>query len=235
MFHLLSLLPDPPSEEICRVVSEHEFLVWKGGYESLVDNQAKFNSLQKDAELNPKIQREWAEIKARWDVTKIADHKGIIRRTLTAERNLRARFWVDWQEPKDRFQAIFDLFCNRWNLYGMERDKPLVMKLSVNLTAHGTMIFIPTFWSFDRRRDVRWKEVLKLHKARALKKQGESLAESYEERRTKAAKLRKLEAEAKRLNKKGEDLHKHLCDGLGWTYRTDSTKRAARLRKEFPL
>jgi hypothetical protein len=64
----------------------------------------------------------------------------------------------------------------------MEGNKPLVMKLSVNLTAHGTMIFIPAYWSFDNSRDVRWEEVMKLHKARALKKQGESLAESHEER-----------------------------------------------------
>ena len=234
MLHLLSLLPDPPSEEICRVVSEHEFLVWKGGYESLVNNQAKFDSLQKDAELNPEIHREWEDIKSCWNVTKFADYKGIIRRSLTGERNLREKFWVDWKNPTDRFQAAFDLFCNRWNLYGMERDKPLVMKLSVNLTAFGTMIFIPAYWSFDSKRDVRWDKVMKLHKARALKKQGESLAESHEERRAKAAKLRKLDAEAKRLKLKGEALHIFLCKGMPWNYDTDAAKRAARLRKEFP-
>ena len=190
MLLLLSLLPDPPSEQICSVVSDHEFLVWKGGYESLVNQQAKFASLQKDAELNPAIRREWKEIKTRWDISKFADHKGIIRRSLTAERNLRDKFWVEWKNPNERFQAAFDLFCNRWNLYGMDKDKPLVMKLSVNLTAFGTMVFIPAYWSFDAKRDVKWPQVMKLHRARALKKQGESLAESHEERRAWAAKLR---------------------------------------------
>ena len=235
MLHLLSLLPDPPSEEVCQVFSEHEFLVWKGGYESLVNKQAKFASLQKDAELNPEIQKEWKEIKTQWDVTKFADHKGIIRRSLTGERNLRERFWVDWKNPSDRFQATFNLFCNRWNLYGMERDKPLVMKLSVNLTAFGTMIFIPAYWSLDAKRDIRWDEVMKLQRSRALKKQGESLAESHEERRAWAVKLRKLDTEAKRLKLKGEKLDMFICKELGWVVVTDSKKRAARLRKEFPL
>ena len=233
MLHLLSLLPDPPSEEVCRVVSEHEFLVWKGGYESLVNNQAKFDSLQKDAELNPEIQREWKEIKKRWDVSKIADHKGVIRRSLTGERNLRERFWVDWKNPTDRFQAAFHLFCNRWNLYGMERDKPLVMKLSVNLTAFRTMIFIPAYWSFDAKRDVKWAQVIKLHRARALKTQGASLAESHEERRKLAAKLRKLYAEAKRLNIKGEALHLRICKLTGWDDRTDTAKRCRDCGRSF--
>jgi len=233
MLLLLSLLPDPPSEEVCRVVAEHEFLVWKGGYESLVNKQAKFDSLQKDAELNPEILREWNEIKVRWDVARIADHKGVIRRSLTGERNLRERFWVNWKKPADRFQAVFDLFCNRWNLYGMEYDKPLVMKLSVNLTAFGTMIFIPSYWSFDYKRDVQWAAVMKLHKARALKKQGEALAEGHEQRRSEAVKLRKLDIETKKLKLRGDALHTFLCKGLNWDTRSDP-KRLARLRREFP-
>ncbi len=36
----------------------------------------------------------------------------------------------------------------------MRGDEPLLMKLSVNITPHGTMIFIPAYWSFDAKRDV---------------------------------------------------------------------------------
>ena len=234
MQFLLQHLPEPPSEEVCLVVAEHEHLVWRGGYESLVKTAAKFDSIQIDAEQNSDLLREWAEIKALWDVSQFPDHKGIIRRSLTGERNLRETFWVSWSEPRQRFQAAFDFFCHRWNLYGVEGDNPLVMKLSVNLTAHGTMIFIPAYWSFDYKRDVKWSEIIKLHKARALKRQGEALAESHEERRAWAVKLRKLDAEAKRLKLTGEKLHIFLSKGLGWVDRTDTAKRAARLRKEFP-
>jgi len=234
MKFLLDHLAPLPSEEVFKVVSDHEHLVWKGGYESLVNTTAKFNSIQKDAERNPDILDAWKKFKSHWDVSKFADHKGVIRRSLTTERNLRETFAVDWDDPNAHFQAAFDLFCHRWNLYGMEFDKPLVMKLSVNLTAFGTMIFIPTYWSLDAKRDVKWDEVNKFHKARSLKKQGESLAESHEERRRWAAKLRKLDAEAKQKKLKGEALHLFISKGLGWVDRTDTAKRAARLRKEFP-
>ena len=234
MQFLLDHLTPVPTEEVCKVVSEHEHLVWKGGYESLLNTTAKFNSIQKEAERNPELLNEWQEFKSHWDVLNFAEHKGIIRRSFTAERNLRETFDVDWNDPKAHFQAAFDVFCHRWNLYGMEYDKPLVMKFSVNLTAFGTMIFIPAYWSFDAKRDVKWDAVKKLHRERALKKQGESLAESHEDRRLLAAKLRKLDAEAKRLNIKGEALHLRICKLTGWDERTDTAKRAARLRKEFP-
>lgn len=54
----------------------------------------------------------------------------------------------------------------------MRGDSPLLMKLSVNLTPHGTMILIPAYWSFDSKRDVRWAAVMKLHCVRAEKRQG---------------------------------------------------------------
>ena len=114
----------------------------------------------------------------------------------------------------------------------MEKEKPLVMKLSVNLTAYGTMIFIPAYWSFDAKRDVRWDAVMKLHRARALKKQGEGLAENAAKRRSDSKKLKKLDAKAKTLKLRGEVRHAFLCKGLGLDERTDP-KRLARLRREY--
>jgi hypothetical protein len=115
----------------------------------------------------------------------------------------------------------------------MQGDKPLTMKLSVNLTPHGTMIFIPAYWSFDAKRDIRWDAVKKLHGARSLKKQGEVLTEGLEERRANAAKLRELDAEVKRRGLRGDKKHAFLCEGLGWVADT-SAKRISLLRKAFP-
>lgn len=233
MVFLVQSLPDLPSEEVCKVVAEHERFVQKGSYESLIKTQTKFDSIEKAAVRDPELSRAWKAIKKRWDVRTFSDHKGIIRRSLISERNFRLRFSIEWDDPSQRFQAAFDAFCARWNLYGMKGDRPLTMKLSVNLTPHGTMIFIPAYWSFDAKRDVRWDAVKKLHGARALKKQGEALTEGLEERRKNATKLRKLDAEAKHLGLRGERKHKYLCDGLGWVTET-SPKRFTLLRREFP-
>ena len=35
-----------------------------------------------------------------------------------------------WKSPGDRFRAVFDVFCQRWNICGMERGKPLLLKFT---------------------------------------------------------------------------------------------------------
>jgi hypothetical protein len=229
---LLEILPAPPGEEVCAVVARHEHEVQRGQYEGLVTTTAKFDATEKAAALDPALNREWLRIKELWEVHLYCDHKGVIRRTLTTERNLRHSFSVNWKKRAERFQAVFDAFCLRRNLYGMQGDKPLLIKLSVNLTPHGTMIFVPAYWSFDPKRDVRWDGVMKLHRARAPKKQGAVLAEGLEHRRSMAGKLKTLDVEAKRLRLRGSKRHAFLCDGLGLVEGTDP-KRIARLRNEF--
>ena len=229
---LLELLPAAPDEHVCAVVAKHEQDVQRGHYEGLVTTTAKFDATEKLAALDPALNQEWNRIKATWDVTRYCDHKGVIRRTLGAERNLRPSFRVNWKKGAERFQAVFDAFCLRWNLYGMQADQPLVMKLSVNLTPHGTMIFIPSYWSFDPKRDIRWSGVMQLHRARARSKQGPVLTQGVEERITMAKTLRRLDKEADTLGLKGDKRHAFLCKGLGWVAGT-SPKRISRLRAEF--
>ena len=95
----------------------------------------------------------------------------------------------------------------------MQGDRPLLIKLSVNLTPHGTMIFIPAYWSFDAKRDVRWDAAMKLHRARAAKKQGPVLAEGVEDRRALAKKLETLDREVRRRGLRGAARHAFLCAG----------------------
>jgi len=81
---------------------------------------------------------------------------------------MREHWPVRWRKSADRFHAVFDVFCQRWHLYGMRRDRPLLLKLTANLTPFGTMIFIPTYWSFDQKRDLNWRAITALHKARGV-------------------------------------------------------------------
>ncbi len=229
---LLEILPAPPDEAVCAVVARHEHDVQRGHYEELVTTIAKFDAEEKMAARNSELKKEWDRIKGMWNLDSYRDRKGVIRRTLSAERNLRQPFSVDWKKRAERFQAVFDAFCFRWNLYGMQGDRPLLIKLSVNLTPHGTMVFIPSYWSFDAKRDVRWEAVMKLHRARAPKKQGAVLAEGLEHRRVMAKKLEKLEEEARQERLRGSKRHAFLCHGLGLVEGTDP-KRLLRLRHEF--
>jgi hypothetical protein len=226
------MLPDPPDETICAAVAEHERYVQTGTYENLVKTQAKYAQNELAIKTDPQLQRQWARIKAAFDVQAYRDYKGVIRRTMAVERNLRPSFSVNVRRRDDVFHAAFDAFCLRWNLYGMQHDEPLLLKLAVNLTAYGTMIHIPAYWSFDPKRDIRWDAIASLHRARVPGRQGNALAEGLAERMKSAGKLRQLDKQALRLGLKGQKKHEFLCLGLGWVPGT-SPKRISRLRAEF--
>jgi hypothetical protein len=111
-----------------------------------------------------------------------------------------------WTRTADRFHAVFDVFCQRWHLYGMRGDRPLLLKLTANLTPFGTMIFIPAYWSFDSKRDLNWRAITALHKARGVPRQGPKLRANqlaarlesiYAIKFSKDASARKLKGEAR--------------------------------------
>jgi hypothetical protein len=229
---LIELLPEPPDETICAAVSGHEHQVQTGTYENLLKSQAKYDQNETAIRSDPELRRQWSRIKAEFDVKKHCDHKGLIRRTMNVERNLRPSFSVNLRRRAEVFQAVFDAFCLRWNLFGMRHDEPLLLKLTVNLTPYGTMIHIPAYWSMDPKRDIKWDEITKLHRARVPGRQGAVLAENLAERKQNAAKLHQLDEEVRRLGLKGEKKNEFLCAGLGWVAAT-SPKRISRLRAEF--
>jgi hypothetical protein len=229
---LIDLLPEPPDGAVCAAVADHELHVQKGIYENLVKTQAKYSQNEIAIRDAPQLRRQWARIKTAFDVQNFRDHKGVIRRTMTAERNLRPSFSVNVRRREEVFHAAFDAFCLRWNLYGMQNDEPLLLKLAVNLTPYGTMIHIPAYWSFDPKRDIRWDAIAGLHRARVPGRQGAALAENLADRMKAFDKLPHLDKEALRLGLKGERKHEFLCKGLGWDSRT-SPKRIRMLRAKF--
>ena len=229
---LIDLLPEPPDETICAAVAGHELHVQKGTYENLVKTQAKYSQNELAINTDAQLRRQWARIKAAFNVQAYCDHKGVIRRTMGVERNLRPSCSVNMRRREEVFQAAFDAFCLRWNLYGMQNDRPLPLKLAVNITPYGTMIHIPAYWSFDPKRDIRWDAIASLHRVRVPGRQGSALAEMFAERIDRADKLPHLDKEALRRGLKGEKKHEFICAGLGLDPRT-SPKRITRLRTEF--
>src|ERR1017187_4578607 len=82
---LIELLPEPPDETICAAVAGHELHVQKGAYENLVKTQAKYAQNELAIRTDPQLRRQWARIKAAFDVQAYRDYKGVIRRTMGAE------------------------------------------------------------------------------------------------------------------------------------------------------
>jgi len=221
MVLLIDLLPPLPSERTQRAVSDHEHSVQHGRYEPLIHARHKYDHVESQLTNNPTFQAQWNAIKAHFDVTKFADRKGIIRRRLIGGRRMRDSWPFRWTKRADRFHAVFDVFCQRWNLYGMRGDRPLLLKLTANLTPFGTMIFIPAYWSFDPKRDLNWRAITALHKVRGVPKQGAKLGANQLAVREQAIRARELWKKASTRKLKGEARISWMLKQLGWDARTD--------------
>ena len=134
---------------------------------------------------------------------------------------MRDHWPLRWTKTADRFHAVFGVFCQRWNLYGMRGDRPLLLKLTVNLTPFGTMIFIPAYWSFDPKRDLNWRAITALHKARRVPKQGPKLSANRLATRLDAFRAAMLSKQADSLKLKGEVRTSWMLKQLKWDSRTD--------------
>lgn len=193
-----------PSEKVQAAISDYEMHVQKGEYEPLIRARTKYSSQERDLLSNRKLKSEWALLKGIFNVEKFRDRKGIIRRRLAQERNFRTNWEFRRNTNRDQFQMAFDAFCHRWNLYGIEGDKPLLLKLSVNPTAHGLMIVVPSYWSLDSKRDLNWPEINKLHKTRGALRQGPKMSEGRLERHQQAQKAYDAAQQAKRRGLRGQ-------------------------------
>ena len=169
--------------------------------------------------------------KAAFDVSKFRDHKKIIRRRMVQERNFRYYFHFGWNRNTGRFYEVFDVFCHRWNLYGMQEDRPLLLKLTVNLTPFGTIIFVPAYWSFDPKRDLKWRTITVLHRARGVARQGPKLSLNQSIRHEEGEKAARLWDQATAAGRKGDARVYWVMGKLGWDLRTDRS-RLSRLLQE---
>jgi len=230
---LVEQVSEFPQVEAERAVAAHELRVEKGKYEAVVTPSArlKFREKAKSVSGNRMFREEWRTLQTLFDLAKFRDKKRIIRRRMVQERNFRPDWEFQVEDEKRRFQTVFDAFCHRWHLYGMEGNKPLVLKLSVNLTAHGTMIVVPAFWSFDCHRDLDWNEIMKLHRPRVVQRQGPVLSVSRIKRKRLAKKTERLWDQLTRSGFKGDERYRKVKEGLG-KVQTFTDREIRRLRKE---
>jgi hypothetical protein len=218
-------LQEAPSERICRMVGEYEHSIKMGSYESLIEAQHKFDLMEWELGKNPELKADWEEIKKHFDVSKHQNPKGVIRRRMVQERNFRPADWkFSWEKEGQRFQNVFDAFCHKWDLYGMEGDKPLLLKLTVNMTPYGTIIMIPRYWSFDPKRDLKWGAITRLHRTRSAQKQGPKFSLNLAERRQEATRAKELWDQAAKAGLKGDRRNEWVMNRLGWVPGTDESR-----------
>jgi hypothetical protein len=181
----------------------------------------KFDEQERALQENAELKGTWEEIKRRFGAEQFQNSRGVIRRRMSQERNFREGWKFEWADDRGRFQLFFDAMCYRWKSYGMEADRPLLLKVSINPTPHGTMIVIPRHWSLDPHRDLDWGLIGRLHRTRGARKQGPKLSVARMERMKESRVARKLWDEAKCQGLRGEERYEYVRSRMGRDVRMD--------------
>ncbi len=215
---ILDLLHDLPSQEAQEIVARNERTVKEGDYEEFLTPRAqkKYAAAQKKMLANQQFKEQWSSLKKRFNFPEVTKPGTIHRRLMTCERNFRVReFENQLATPKQQVQAAIDSVCWLHSLYGVLDDSPLLQKLSVNPTPFGIIIFIPTWWPFDMKRDLKSGAIKRLQKASRLTRLREVEYELWLE------KVLAAMNEADKLGLAGDAKHVHICKALGVPIDTD--------------
>jgi len=201
--------------EDAATIRESERLNYEGRYEVYLKTQAKYDEYVYFLEHSPDFQAEWQLIKTTYAY--FLANKRVLRRSPIPERNwLRGgATGAEFHRPWAQFKAIFDFFCWKYYLWGMDGDQPMLLKPSAVCTPHGTQIFIPGYLSFDAKRDLDFTQIGKLHRARGIPRQGPQRSRDRQEVDDSRRKARAADAEARSLGKKGDERYAYICKKAG--------------------
>jgi hypothetical protein len=231
---LLAWLGEHPDLTACEVARKHEAeSVRVGDYGQFLTAGHKFDEAEAALGQNREFRTAWTRLKGMPGMKTFLQRSSVVRRSPVSERGYRA--WLD-QPIKGAAaarQRLFDTFCHRWSLYGMHGDRPLLLKPTVNLTPFGTMIFVPSFWSLDPKRDLRWPAVTRLHQLGRRRRQGTALTEQRREKLARAEALQRVWQELTASGLRGEARVTAALTVLGWPPETD--ERTLRQLRRVPL
>src|SRR5205085_2706934 len=90
---LCSLLPEPPLDAVCDRIASYERAVKSGSYESLINAQFKFDTMELELRDHEEFKADWERLKAEFEVERYRNVAGIIRRRMVQERNFRPADW----------------------------------------------------------------------------------------------------------------------------------------------
>lgn len=231
---LVSLLLDASTDGACglnrleladaEVVRASERLIGEGRFEDYIKLPEKFAEYDTRLREHGGFQRDWECLCQQYPAQAAAT--GILHRSLIPERNWERGPGTEFTTKDQCFQAAFDLFCWKYYLWGMKDGAPLLLKPSVVFTPYGTQIFIPGYMSFDARRDLDFRRINALHKARGVTRQGPAFSAGRIETVEKKKRVKAAKKQAIQKGLKGEARYDYISQKSG--IRTQGDHRGLR-------
>ena len=193
-------------------VRASERVLHSGELEVYLNAREKYDEFALALKASKGFAADWACVKPH--IPKYRATEPILHRTLIPERNWRLDGGGRFCEANERFQALFDLFCWKYYLWGMQEDEPLLMKASVTFTPFGTQIFIPGYLSFDAKRDLNFKVISRLHRARGVIRQGQRVSSGRSESLKKSAEAKQWDLIARKQGLRGDARYEFILSKL---------------------
>lgn len=198
-----------------QVVRDSEQLIHEGRYEDYLKAGEKYEEYEMRLRVSSEFQADWQQIKTTF--RSLIRKQPVVHRTLIPERNWMRGDGASFKNLKGRFQAVFDLFCWKYYLWGMKGDEPLLLKASVVFTPFGTQIFIPGYLSFDPKRDLDFARITQLHRARGIQRQGPGFSIGRKELEELKRKAKDADGTARKLGLKGDERYEFICQQIGFS------------------
>jgi hypothetical protein len=194
------------------IVRASERLMLHGGYDVYLNARIKYEEILETLNSSEEFRSDWNDLKQQFPhETRI---KAIIHRSLLPERNWERGGGAKFKSRGEPFQALFDLFCWKYYLWGMKANVPLLMKPSVVFTPLGTQVFVPGYLSFDAKRDLNLSKIARLHRARGVPKQGPTYAANRKRRTHLRERSHAADREARSLGLKGDRRYEYIAKKL---------------------
>ncbi len=228
---LLDVLIMPPEEEVADALLRCHQQQENNEWECFIHATHKFNLRQQELEGVDELKTICGRARRLFGTSHHQDSEGMIFLRDFALRFPSTDGRLNWNREEDRFHAFFIVFCHRWNLEGGQETRPVLSRTRVSFNAFGTVIFIPSYWSFDCRRDLKWSALTTLHRRRGAPKDGIKRGLARLERREESRQAKRWMKLAKDQGLKGEKLMDWVMGQLRWD-RNTSVCRLYRLLKQ---
>ena len=224
MLELIDELQEPPDREQQLWAIEHEQVLQQGNYAGLLRHPEKYEAQEQRIKDDPKRIAHWNRIKELFKLGKFRHHShGVIRRTQYLERGVPPEdFYLTEASDEERwlFRGIFDLYCQRYSLWGMQFDEALVERLTVTRTPFTTNISIPRYLKIARD-DIIWDAVQETHGNDFLARQGVKMSGNELQRLEMLRRIDCATQQARAEGLEGEPMRRRIEELSGSTPNTD--------------
>lgn len=225
LLFLLRLLRRLPPKAAQRIVRKFEHNVNIGEYRPFFRSNAKYDAYERIILASQTLRATWETLKALYAGEPALSSKKIMRRRMVQERNFKTADWsFRWNDEKDKFQRTLDALCYGSTLYGIEDEKMLLLKPTVNVTPYGTLIMIPPYMSPDFVRDLFTKEITAMNKALGAAQVSEKRHEARLAREKEARDACLANEDAIKRGLKGEKRRQHIITKARLLKSTDDRK-----------